>query len=136
MLRCRRALWSPPRDGHGMTAISSDTALEALAEVISRWPSLNDRLVAISPTVDIERRLADALRTLDEDNDGVGPSDLIALIGHCLRREQDLYPDAPPRWFVVPAASPWPARDAWQSAGFDVVADPAADLLRVRARAW
>lgn len=83
-------------------------------------------------SLDIHRRVAAALEGCADGSERVGPADVAGLVGHLLRREQELTPNAPRRWQAVPTGPPWPTREQWGHAGLEIVADPGDARLQVR----
>lgn len=79
------------------------------------------------------RRLLGVLQGLD-GGAFVGGADLVALIRHVLRREQERQGGSA-QSALVPTAAPWPTRETWERAGLDVEAH-SAGFVRVEARPW
>jgi superfamily II DNA/RNA helicase len=79
------------------------------------------------------RRLLGVLQAL-EVGAPVGRADLVALTRHVLRREQERQRGSA-QSALVPDVPPWPARETWERAGFDVEAH-SAGFFRVQARGW
>lgn len=79
------------------------------------------------------RRLLRVLHAL-AGGASVGQADLVALIRHVLRREQERQGGSA-QSTVVQHTPPWPTREAWERAGFDVE-EHSAGFVRVQARPW
>jgi ATP-dependent DNA helicase RecQ len=79
------------------------------------------------------RRLAGVLHAV-AGGSSVGQTDLVALVRHVLRREQERQGGAA-QSALVQHTPPWPTRESWERAGFDVELH-STGFVRVQARPW